>query len=234
MIGKIWKIAKEVTIWILLVLSLWLVIGGAYKKDIGNLSDWISAACNIAMASAAIYAALNAQKWVQQRTYSIGFDKAEKLTLKIDSEYIQARKYFMQKIYIDGYLNAIEEGYALANREKEDAYSILSLELLEKHKEVQVLFHELDLLERWNIIISKKELIKNTLQSLDYYYARFSAVAKCAELCIKDKIEREDDYEQQKEIFKDISSRFHEANEKLDSFYKDFEKNKFNELFSMN
>ncbi|WP_158251409.1 hypothetical protein [Pantoea sp. ICBG 985] len=56
---------------------MWLVIGGAYKKDIGNLSDWISAACNIAMTSAAIYAALNAQKWAQQRTYSIGFDKAE-------------------------------------------------------------------------------------------------------------------------------------------------------------
>ncbi|WP_262264871.1 hypothetical protein [Pantoea dispersa] len=56
---------------------MWLVIGGAYKKDIGNLSDWISAACNIAMTSAAIYTALNAQKWAQQRTYSIGFDKAE-------------------------------------------------------------------------------------------------------------------------------------------------------------
>ncbi|PPC68940.1 hypothetical protein C1Y42_18570 [Pantoea sp. ICBG 985] len=138
-----------------------------------------------------------------------------------------------KKNFIDGYLNAIEDGHALANREKEDAYSILSFEFLEKHKEVQVLSHELDLLARWNIIISKKELIKKTLQSLDYY-ARFSAIAKCAKLCIKDKIEHEDDYEQQKEIFENFSSRFHEASEKLDSCYKDFENNKFNELFSMN
>jgi len=233
MIRTVYDIFVKVAIVILLVLSLWLVIGSAYKKDIGNLSDWVSAACNIAMASAAIYAALNAQKWVQQRTYSVGLDKAEKLTLKIDAEYIQARKHFMQILYIDGYLNALEQGYELANKEREEDYSMLSFELLEKNKEVLVLINELDLLERWNLIISKKELIINIINSLNDFYSKFSVVAKCAELCVKDSIDGNDDYEQQKQIYKKFSSSFHEASIKLDSYYKDFESHKFNDLFSM-
>jgi hypothetical protein len=76
MFSKVWKVFKEVAIGILLVLSLWLVIGGAYKKEIGNLSDWISAACNILMASAAIYAATEARKWFQQKNKLNSIDAA--------------------------------------------------------------------------------------------------------------------------------------------------------------
>lgn len=76
MYSKVWKIFKEVAIGILLVFSLWLVIGSAYKKDIGNFSDWISAVCNILMASAAIYAATEARKWFQQKNKLNSIDAA--------------------------------------------------------------------------------------------------------------------------------------------------------------
>ncbi|MEA5104471.1 hypothetical protein [Pantoea sp. S18] len=61
---KAYKIFKVVAITILLVFSLWLVIGGAYKKDIGNLSDWISAFSSIVTL---IIAAIAYSKWQETK-----------------------------------------------------------------------------------------------------------------------------------------------------------------------
>lgn len=96
MFSKLWKVFKEVAIGILLVLSLWLVIGGAYKKDIGNLSDWISAACNILMAAAALFAANEARKWFHQKTSLNNLDAAHKLALEFENALwaINSRLYF--------------------------------------------------------------------------------------------------------------------------------------------
>ena len=85
MFGKAWMIAKEVAIGILLVLSLWLVIGGAYKKDIGNLSDWISAACNLLMALTALFVANEAKKWFEQKARLNNLDAAHKLALEFEN-----------------------------------------------------------------------------------------------------------------------------------------------------
>ncbi|HHD2919836.1 TPA: hypothetical protein ACNZ5U_004242, partial [Enterobacter kobei] len=67
MFSKVWKAVKEVAIGVLLVLSLWLVIGGALKKDIGNLSDWISAACNGIVAYTAIAALTKAKDYFKNK-----------------------------------------------------------------------------------------------------------------------------------------------------------------------
>lgn len=84
MISKVWKIVKEVAIAVLLVVGLWLVIGGAYKKDIGNLSDWISAACDVVMACAAAYAAYQAKNWFRSKSQQFAFDKSADFFSKLD------------------------------------------------------------------------------------------------------------------------------------------------------
>lgn len=84
MYSTMWKILKEAAIGILLVFSLWLVIGAAYEKDIGNLSDWISAVCNFFMASAAIYAANEARKWFQQKNKLNNIDAAHQKIQKYE------------------------------------------------------------------------------------------------------------------------------------------------------
>ncbi len=67
MISKAWKVFKEVAIGVLLVLSLWLVIGAATKKNLGNLSDWISSLSTFGTLIVAYMAFKAAPKWIHQK-----------------------------------------------------------------------------------------------------------------------------------------------------------------------
>ncbi|MBG0627000.1 hypothetical protein I4P27_21495 [Enterobacter roggenkampii] len=49
----------------------------------GSISDWISAVCNIAMAGAAVYAALQAKKWFKNKKYELGHSSARDLFLTL-------------------------------------------------------------------------------------------------------------------------------------------------------
>lgn len=55
-----------VAIYLCLVLP---IFNKVHVMEFGNFSDLLSAACNIAMASAAVYAAFNANKWLAQKKY---------------------------------------------------------------------------------------------------------------------------------------------------------------------
>ncbi|WP_413504112.1 hypothetical protein [Serratia grimesii] len=44
--------------------------GKEHSVDFGNTSDIVSAMCNIAMAGAAVYAALNAKEWITQSHFN--------------------------------------------------------------------------------------------------------------------------------------------------------------------
>ncbi|WHU86701.1 hypothetical protein [Pantoea agglomerans] len=67
MIRRIYDVFVKVAIGVLLVLSLWLVIVGAYKKNIGNLSDWISAMSTFGTLIVAYMAFKSAPKWIHQK-----------------------------------------------------------------------------------------------------------------------------------------------------------------------
>ncbi|WP_336983964.1 MULTISPECIES: hypothetical protein [unclassified Cedecea] len=49
----------------------------------GSVSDWVSAACNVAMAGAAVYAALQAKKWFRNKKYELGHASAKDLFLTL-------------------------------------------------------------------------------------------------------------------------------------------------------
>lgn len=77
MIGKIWKVAKEVAIGILLVLSLWLVIIGAWGKNyMGNLSDWVSSMSTLGTFIVAYLAFKAAPNWIKSKNDEIIHAKA--------------------------------------------------------------------------------------------------------------------------------------------------------------
>ena len=113
MIIKVWKVAKEVAIAVLLVVGLWLVIGGALKKDIGNLSDWISSACNVAMACAAGYAAYQAKNWFRSKSQQFAFDKSAEFFSRLDDVVYEYDKLFQEfswtNQFIDDPISAFEE-----------------------------------------------------------------------------------------------------------------------------
>lgn len=82
MISKVWKAVKEVAIGVLLVFSLWLVIGGAFKKDIGNLSDWISSLSTFGTLVVAYMAYKAVPDWIRRKNVEDGSSIARKLICK--------------------------------------------------------------------------------------------------------------------------------------------------------
>lgn len=76
MFSKVWKAVKEVAIGVLLVLSLWLVIGAATQKDIGNLSDWISSLSTFGTFIIAYVAFKKAPNWIKSKNNEIAHNKA--------------------------------------------------------------------------------------------------------------------------------------------------------------
>ncbi|WP_409076057.1 hypothetical protein ACF2G4_20205 (plasmid) [Pantoea sp. C3] len=87
MILKLYDVFVKLAITVLLVLSLWLVIGAASKKDIGNLSDWVSASCNIIMAYAAYRAFVFAKDYFTDVIKKDGYEQIKILQLDLIPKY---------------------------------------------------------------------------------------------------------------------------------------------------
>lgn len=102
MIGKVWKVFKEVSIGVLLVISLLLVISGALKTagiiekpgffivigvllkkiQYGSLSDWISSLSTFFTLVVAYLAYKNAPKWLTQKMDDHALEIAKELITK--------------------------------------------------------------------------------------------------------------------------------------------------------
>ncbi|WP_182058442.1 hypothetical protein [Pantoea sp. ME81] len=86
MFSKVWKVFKEVSIGILLVLSLWLVVNGALKKseghfEFGNLMDFFNTIGTIATAFIAMYAIKQAPNWINQKKNEDSYTLVKELIL---------------------------------------------------------------------------------------------------------------------------------------------------------
>lgn len=59
------------------------VFNEGHTMDFGTTSDIVSALCNVAMASAAVYAALQAKKWFDNKKFELGHSSAKDLFLTL-------------------------------------------------------------------------------------------------------------------------------------------------------
>ncbi|MCW1834816.1 hypothetical protein OLZ33_22945 [Pantoea ananatis] len=152
-----YKIFKEVSIGILLVLSLWLVIGGAYNKDIGNLSDWISASCNILMAFAAMVAMYKALRWFDSHKQNEAINLGKSLLTEYDSILSNIHKINYDLITISNYRENKDEYNSVKNKVKELAYRCIELE------------NKLTSASRWGLK-AKDESIESSFKALLSYF----------------------------------------------------------------
>lgn len=164
MIGKVWKvykkaykIFKEVAITILLLFSLWLVIGGAYKKDIGNLSDWISASCNILMAFAAMAAMYKALRWFDSHKQNEAINLGNTLLTEYDSILSNIHKINFELINISSYRENRDEVNSIKNKVRELAYRCIELD------------NNLTSASRWGLK-AKNESIESSFKALLSYF----------------------------------------------------------------
>lgn len=122
--------------------------------DLGNVSDLVSAGCNIAMTGAAIYAAWNARGWFSQRSHTKGFDKAEEILASID-EYALNSKKIIDDLHANfSLLEEIQQSRSVPPKDQYLAYK----ESEEWHrvymKNIHNLIDELFRLERWALNVS--------------------------------------------------------------------------------
>lgn len=162
MFSKAWKVVKEIAIGVLLVLSLWLVIGGAYKKDIGNLSDWISSISTFLTLIVAYMAYKSAPKWLQQKYDETAFSIASPLI----EEKIPLAKSSLKSL--EHALNELSRlYYSIFPANSDGSIALIKVELNKlviNHRSVTSDLRKLERLN-WHLINHKSEV--EALSSLD-------------------------------------------------------------------
>lgn len=158
MISKIYNLFVKSSLMVLLVFSLWLVITAALKKDVGNLSDWISAFCNIVMAYAAYRAFVFAKDYFSDFIKKDGYELIKNLQLELIPKYrdnLNFSSLNVLDIEVPSYING-----GIGVFQDEDEISYLPQTLPVDLKSLETRFKEGRRLE--------KE-IRETLQSLEIY-----------------------------------------------------------------
>lgn len=120
MFSKAWKVAKEVAIGILLVLSLWLVINGALKEskghfEFGNLMDFFNTLGTLGTLVIAYLAFKKAPDWFKNKNNEIAHTKATEFfsefmidySKKIETLYplIESFRELPKNLTLDDYYN---------------------------------------------------------------------------------------------------------------------------------
>ena len=93
---KKWNCYLLTAVLILLIVSILVLTKILFSNfrsfEWGSVSDWVSALCNIAMAGAAVYAALNAKSWLSPKIQDEGFRQANQLMLDMTQVNIVQQK----------------------------------------------------------------------------------------------------------------------------------------------
>lgn len=200
----------------------------AWYDVTGTVSDWV-------MASAAVYAAINAKRWFSQRSHTKGFDKAEEIISIIDSLHRERNDYTNQLYITNEYLGAIDDRSTHPDDERYSMYSGLSKKHSDKIKSIDILYEELVLIERWSIEIINIDLIKSVIKSLRQLNASASNAYNASYSCIYNinsmgRAEFEDSFKRFKSYYDDFLRDL----AILEANYDKFKKNKFTKFFRVN
>jgi len=161
MIDKIWKLAKEIAIAVVVAVGLWRLIGGATNKDsLGSLSDWISAMCNIVIASAAIYAAFQAKNWFRSKSQQFAFDKSAEFFSRLDDVVYEYDTLFQEFRYFNQFADDPIEAFQ---------QSVVKIKILENElNEIQKIKNKLN---RFNVSFTIP--IDEALKSIKAFSKKF-------------------------------------------------------------
>jgi len=218
---------------IAILVLLKIILSNNKSLDLGNLSDRVSAACNIVMAGAAIFAAYSAKKWFKQRTHTVGFEKAEALISLIDNHFRWIAVNRIQMIFLSGYLDAVEDGLTQIDGDIEINYFELKRNYEEKKEEIRIIFHQFELLERWNLNSSYKALINSTLENMELHLTEMVISFQFTTYYIEYSREQDKRFMLMREKINEYMSNASFAYQRLETDYDKFKRIKFDDLFKV-
>ncbi|NIG74210.1 hypothetical protein F3J34_11440 [Klebsiella sp. Ap-873] len=146
-----------------LVLIKVLFHGGS-KLEWGSLSDMVSAACNVAMAGAAVYAAWNARDWFTSKIYESAFKVAEEL--KDDLESLSRSIDINNKIILSR-INFFIKHPSIKTCDDASDYWLEYREYLPKINDLR---RKMAKIESLGMIIKEKKLLKEIIDNCEKYY----------------------------------------------------------------
>jgi len=121
--------------------------------ELGNISDLVSAGCNITMAGAALYAAWNARDWFSQRSHSKGFDKAENILASIDEHTLLAKQSVNELHSSFSYIEEIFKSLSVPPKDTSSIYKDTESKHRNLKDQIHNLIQELFRLERWALCL---------------------------------------------------------------------------------
>lgn len=203
--------------------------------DFGNASDIVSALCNVAMAGAAVYAAINAKQWFSQKSHTKGFDKAEEILSRIDSYYRNRNNYLSELHLTSEFFEAVNSRLTVADPILLDKYDKLSKEHSDNIVLIDKLSEELLLIERWSITVINIELINSVIKPLrELNISASNAYNGCYSCVYNYNYMHKDDFENSFNYLKTQYTEFLKDLHTLETCYDKFKRNKFANFFRVN
>ncbi|MBA0205517.1 hypothetical protein [Pectobacterium aroidearum] len=192
----------------------------------GNIPDRVIAFANIVMAASALYAALNAKYWFRQKTHSLGFEKAERLLIQLDTIYASISDDIdKMSLY---HLNI------KCNNDSDDKndVNILKYKIENKKNDLNQIKNDLNYLSRWNVKVIDIEYISQVLGKIESNL--ISSSKAVFNLGSYHSSAVEDTYYRNyfTEGFEKHYTELEESINELDKLYTDFQKTPFDSMFS--
>lgn len=157
----------------LLFVALMVVLAGSTGMDMGNMSDIVSAGCNVAMAGAAVSGAITANNWFKRKTAENTYSLAVQLKTNLEELTKNvARDYWTIASRIDDY-HSCTPGYSECHDANSYRYEYLAM--FSKIKEYR---DEIVRIENNGIKVSNKEFLLESIQACEDFYTCACAIFK--------------------------------------------------------
>lgn len=130
---------------VLLSLVLLLLISTIYysldtKMEIGSLTDWISAFCNIAMAGAAVYAGSKAVNFFKEKAYDHAINLLSKFNdLKVDFDMFHFDLICETSLKLPSFYQNISAPFTFTTSDKNEVHSLIPEKLKELEDRLVIL-----------------------------------------------------------------------------------------------
>lgn len=128
-----------------------IFFSGREYMDLGSVTDWLSFICDLAMAIAAVYAALNAKNWIRNKQNDSAYNHVN--TLMVEYDQISET---LQKLYFKvTTTNVLDPNFeSLRHEIEKNAYRIIELNSkLEASKRWRIGYDN-DVSDRFNVLLT--------------------------------------------------------------------------------
>ncbi|WP_413739833.1 hypothetical protein ACL2XQ_25465 [Sodalis sp. RH14] len=213
-----------VLLMIILFITGAIIFFRTYEIQIGSVADWVSSIANLIMAGSALYAAINAQKWITAKANNRGFEYAEDILNDIDELFNNCDKCLQSSLIIYLRLNDLlfnqsteKEKLGIFNEE-------FRLTLFSVRNGIFSLKNKITRIERWNIKIIDVTIINDIMASLTDFSEKCEFTSEYVAKFLANEVLDED--------FKVVFNSTRESHNRLKKSYELISKNKFESIFN--